>query len=320
MNKIYILHENDEWMPPFRSALIADSAPFEEWHMARRLVDFDQSPPEGVFYSRMSASAHTRGHRSSPEYTAGVLSWLEAHGRRVVNGSQALDLELSKLRQYQALQQHRIQTPRTWAARDETELTVLAEQWSGPFITKHNRGGKGLGVYLFQHSKALAAAIEDARLELPVDGIYLVQQYIQSHAPFITRCEFIDGQLVYAVRVSTENGFELCPADACQAGDAWCPTTEGELPRFHIIDSFNEPLLVKRYQAFLQANAIEVAGIEFITDGEGRHWTYDVNTNTNYNHAAEERAKVSAPRRLARFLGSLLNENTTYAESAVISN
>ena len=66
--------------------------------------------------------------------------------------------------------------------------------------------------------------------------------------------------------------------------------------------------------------SIPVAGIEFINDGEGRHWTYDVNNNTNYNHTAEERANVSAPRRLARFLGSLLNENTTYAESAVISN
>ena len=318
MNKIYILHENDEWMQPFRSALIADRVPFEEWHMARRLVDFDQSPPEGVFYSRMSASAHTRGHRSSPEYTAGVLSWLEAHGRRVVNGSQALDLELSKLRQYQALQQHRIQTPRTWAARDETELTVLAEQWSGPFITKHNRGGKGLGVYLFQHSKALAAAIEDARIELPVDGIYLVQQYIQSHAPFITRCEFIDGQLVYAVRVSTENGFELCPADSCQPGGNLCPATKDDLQRFQIIEDFAEPLLLKRYQAFLQSNAIEVAGIEFITDENGRHWTYDINTNTNYNRTAEERAKVSAPRQLARFLGSLLDDNVEHLKSAVI--
>ena len=222
------------------------------------------------------------------------------------------------MQQYAALRAAGIQTPHTIAVTGTQAMIKAARQMATPFITKHNRGGKGLGVYLFQHSKALAAAIEDARIELPVDGIYLVQQYIQSHAPFITRCEFIDGQLVYAVQVSTENGFELCPADACQAGDAWCPTTEGELPRFHIIDSFNEPLLVKRYQAFLQANAIEVAGIEFITDGEGRHWTYDVNTNTNYNHAAEERAKVSAPKRLARFLGSLLNENTTYAESAVI--
>ena len=124
--------------------------------MARILLDWEKSPPDGVFYNRMSASSHTRGHRSAPEYTAGALFWLENHKRRVVNGRQTLDLELSKLRQYQALQIHGIQTPRTWAARDETELKAFSQKITGPFITKHNRGGKGLGVHLFQHGNALA--------------------------------------------------------------------------------------------------------------------------------------------------------------------
>ena len=318
MSKVYILHENDEWLPPFRSALNAEGVPFAEWHMARILLDWEKSPPEGVFYNRMSASSHTRGHRSAPEYTAGALFWLENHDRRVVNGRQALDLELSKLRQYQALQIHGIQTPRTWAARDETELKAFSQKIPGPFITKHNRGGKGLGVHLFQHGKALADFLDAGKLESPVDGIYLVQQYIQSREPFITRCEFIDGQFVYAVRVSTENGFELCQADSCQPGNALCPTTTDDLQRFQIIKNFAEPLLLKRYQAFLQTNAIEVAGIEFITDENGRHWTYDVNTNTNYNRTAEERAKVSAPRKLAKFLGSLLDDNFYQLKSAVI--
>jgi len=320
MEKIYILHENDEWMPPFRSVLTEERVPFEEWHMARKMVDFEQPPPKGVFFNRMSASAHTRGHRCIPEYTAGTLSWLKAHGRRVVNGNQALDLELSKLRQYQALQTHGIQTPRTLVARDETELTAVASQMIGPFITKHNRGGKGLGVHLFKNSKALADIIDDQILESPVDGIYLIQQYIQSREPFITRCEFIGGELIYAVRVSTENGFELCPADNCQRGDTFYPTSENDTPRFHIINTFNEPLLIKRYQAFLQENIIEVAGIEFITDENGRHWTYDVNTNTNYNLSAEERANVSAPRQLAKFLGSLLHHCVARPESAGIGN
>ena len=82
MDKIYIIHENDDWMPPFREAFQSEGLPFEEWHMARVSLDLEDTPPEGVFYSRMSASAHTRGHRSIPEYTAGVLCWLEHHGQR----------------------------------------------------------------------------------------------------------------------------------------------------------------------------------------------------------------------------------------------
>jgi hypothetical protein len=51
-----------------------------------------------------------------------------------------------------------------------------------------------------------------------------------------------------------------------------------------------------------------VAGIEFIRDANGRTLVYDVNTNTNYNPEAEQRAGVagtdrSGPGAIAAFLG-----------------
>ena len=49
---------------------------------------------------------------------------------------------------------------------------------------------------------------------------------------------------------------------------------------------FDHPL-VARWQAFLAANDIAIAGVEFIVDDNGRPFTYDVNTNTNYNPDAE---------------------------------
>ena len=89
--------------PEERAALDARKLPFEEWHLAEGSIDLGVAPPEGVFYSRMSASSHTRGHRYAPEFTGSVLAWLEAHGRRVVNGGRALELEVSKVKQYLAL-------------------------------------------------------------------------------------------------------------------------------------------------------------------------------------------------------------------------
>src|SRR5688572_30164281 len=103
MPKIHVMHENDAWVEPLRAAFTELGLPYEEWFLSDGLVDLDQSPPEGVFYNRMSASSHTRGHRYAPELTAGVLAWLEAHGRRVVNDSRALRLEISKIAQYTAL-------------------------------------------------------------------------------------------------------------------------------------------------------------------------------------------------------------------------
>ena len=45
--------------------------------------------------------------------------------------------------------------------------------------------------------------------------------------------------------------------------------------------------MIPAWQSFLDANDIGVAGIEFIEDAQGRAFTYDVNTNTNYNPDAE---------------------------------
>src|SRR5438034_11231472 len=116
MSKIYVIHENEAWFEPLQAAFEVLRSPYEEWFLSEGTVDLTEAPPEGVFYNRMSASSHTRGHRYAPELTAGVLSWLESHGRRVVNNGRALALEISKVAQYEALRVHGIRTPRTLAA------------------------------------------------------------------------------------------------------------------------------------------------------------------------------------------------------------
>ena len=185
-------------------------------------------------------------------------------------------------------------------------------------ILKPNRGGKGLGVRLFHTAEALAAYLDSADYEPPVDGLHLLQQYVRApiigpSGPLITRAEFIGGRFLYAVEVDTSEGFELCPADACAIEDAFCPVgPEGDGPpraKFTIIDDIDPvsaPGLKRRYEAFLAANDIEIAGIEFIRDAVGTLYTYDVNTNTNYNPEAEARAGRSAMTALARFLGAEL--------------
>ncbi len=95
-------------------------------------------------------------------------------------------------------------------------IVKAARKVHGPFITKHNRAGKGLGVKLFQSVEALAEHVYGTDFEDSVDGITLIQEYIEAPEPFITRVELVGGELLYAVRVDTSLGFEFCPADACQ--------------------------------------------------------------------------------------------------------
>ncbi len=307
MAEIHVIHENGAWLEPLANAFDRQGLPWRDWFLDRGTFDLSQPPPQGVFYNRMSASSHTRGHRYAAELTGAVLSWLERHGRRVVNGSRALDLEISKARQYMALEAAGIRTPDTVLVAGKELLVEAAREHfgGGPFVLKPNRGGKGLGVWLFQTPEALADHLVGPEYVPPVDGLHLLQQYLRAPAPFITRAEFVGGRFLYAVEVDTSAGFELCPADACAVSDASCPAEANPRAKFRIINDI-DAALKRRYEAFLAANDIGVAGIEFITDIAGVAYTYDVNTNTNYNRDAETRAGRSAADELARYLGAEL--------------
>ena|SRR5689334_5002574 len=309
--KIHVIHENDAWVEPLRAAFDELRLPYAEWFLSEGVLDLESIPPEGVFYNRMSASSHTRDHRYAAELTGGVLRWLESHGRRVVNDTRALRLEISKIEQYEALKAYGIRTPRTLAAVGKKHLVEAARKMAGPFITKHNRAGKGLGVKLFQDVASLERHVASAEFEDSVDGITLIQEYIRAPEPFITRVEFVGGEFLYAVRVDTSLGFELCPADVCQVGDAFCPVGEqaapvAAAPRFRIVEDFKSPL-IEKYRRFIADHGIGIAGIEFITDTKGEVYTYDVNTNTNYNPAAEAEAGKYGMRAIAAYLGRELH-------------
>ena len=309
MSRIYVIHENDAWVEPLRAAFADLRLPYTEWFVAEGRLDLSTAPPQGVFYNRMSASSHTRGHRYAAELTGALLAWLERHERRVINNGRALQLEISKVAQYSALARYGIRVPHTIAAVGRDAIIDAAQSMPGRFITKHNRAGKGLGVRLFDDADALARYVDSDAFEDSVDGITLVQQYVEATEPFITRVEFVGGRFLYAVRVDTSLGFELCPADVCQIGDAFCPVGEAPpasaAPRFRVIDGFSHPI-VERYKRFLADNGIGIAGIEFIADRNGELFTYDVNTNTNYNGDAEREAGVSGMRAIAAYLGEEL--------------
>jgi hypothetical protein len=311
MSKIYVIHENSAWVEPLRDAFSQQGLPYEEWFLDDGTLDLAKEPPLGVFYNRMSASSHTRGHRYAPEYTAAVLAWLESHGRRVINNGRALQLEVSKVAQYAALSNFGIRTPRTIAAVGKANIIAAARKMTGSFISKHNRAGKGLGVQLFHSVETLEDYVHGSTFEPSIDGITLIQEYIRAPEPYITRVEFVGGEFLYAVRVDTSLGFELCPADACQVGDAFCPVGEtapaAAVPRFRIVQGFDNPI-IERYRRFIADNGIGISGIEFITDETGELYTYDVNTNTNYNADAEAAGGLYGMQAIARYLGRELHD------------
>ena len=213
---------------PLLAAMDSRAAPWVDWHMGDFALDTSLQPPAGVFYNRMSASSHTRGHRYAPEMTAGLLHWLEAAGAHVLNGSRAINLEVSKIAQYAALSRAGLSAPTTIACHTADQIMAAFDQFGGrPVITKHNRAGKGLGVKLFATQRRLVTIFMVRHLiHLSMGShscnLMLRRRPLSSHVS-----SSLDRKFLYAVRVDTSDGFELCPADVCalDANVAWPTAT-----------------------------------------------------------------------------------------------
>ena len=292
-----VIYENPDWIPPLRDALEREGFRVCLVHLNGGSIDPAIRPPDGVWINRVSPSSHTRGHVHTVELARQLLYWLESQGCRVVNGSSAFELEMSKLRQDLVLRRHGIRTPRTVLAVGREHLLGAAATFSGPFITKHDQGGKGLGIQLFRDATELERHIDGAGFDAGPGARTILQEYIAAPEPFITRVEIVGGRFLFAMRSSTAQGFELCPSDVCN------PTPRGHNGAAGLFSASpvtaDDPL-VRQYERLCQAEGIEIAGIEFVEDARGSRFTYDINGTTNYNQALGARLGVDGMGEVAR--------------------
>ncbi len=305
---IHIIYENPAWLPPLTEALETEGFPVNLVPIDSGLLDPAAPPPEGLWLNRISPSSHTRGHNNSVPLTRELLAWLQSHGRRVINGLNAFELEMSKLRQEIALAKHGILSPRTLLAVGTHQVLEAARRIEGPFITKHNQGGKGLGIKLYYSVDQLEYDLRDADYDWGPDGKIILQQYIEPQEDRITRVEIVGGKFLYAMHSSTEAGFELCPSDACQMPStpfSNCPAETNQEPKFSVADLTAEDPLVQNYLRLCSVEGIEVAGIEFVTDARGRRYTYDINGTTNYSSVLAKATGIEGMAEIARYLRSM---------------
>lgn len=303
LDAVHVLYENPDWLPPVMAALESEGfrpVPFE---VRGCVLDPAAEPPPGLWWNRMSPSAHTRGHGESIALMREVLGWLDAWGRRVVNGSRTFGFEVSKFQQDVVLRRHGILTPRTVLAVGREAILKAAATFTGPYLIKHNQGGKGLGIALFEEVDTLAAHLDSGLFEPDPNGQVVLQQYVRPARENITRVELVGGEFLFAMESSTAGGFELCPSDVCQAERKKpdvCPA-DGAATFSPSKLTADDPL-VRQYAALCRAEGIDLAGIEYVEDAKGDRYTYDINCNTNYNAALGRSIGVDGMRAVARYL------------------
>jgi glutathione synthase/RimK-type ligase-like ATP-grasp enzyme len=158
-----------------------------------------------------------------------------------------------------------------------------------PVVVKPNIGGSGAGIVRYDSERDLAAAVSAGTVNLGVDSVALVQEYVPMRDGHITRVEVLGGQFLYAIDVYPDAGsFNLCPADVCQTtggvelARAACPVdapkngmrVEGVTPSRTIIS---------QVERIAETVHLDVGGIEYMVDDrDGQYYFYDINALSNF--------------------------------------
>lgn len=282
---LVVLFEHPEWQKPLFSALERRGVPFAAFDLKRGCFDPDRVPEAPLYFNQASPSAYVRGNTRAVPLALSLMRSLELGGARVLNGSRAFALELSKSAQAALMRQLGIPHPRTLAFNDaDAALAEWGDRW--PALLKPEQGGSGARMYLLQSADELVRILRDRPdLWLP-DNLLMLQEYFAvDAAQGIVRMEFLDGELLYAMRVVSHGAFNLCPSETCnpETGASQCEPAETApaLP-VEFYPYQNVPAAaVETGRRLVAAGGLDVGGIEYLEAPDGRLVFYDINANSN---------------------------------------
>jgi hypothetical protein len=286
---IAIYYEHPDWFRPLFAELDARGINYVKLNAACH--SFNPGVLDANFsllFNRMSASAHVRGNSQAIFFTQSYLAYLETVGIRVINGTRAFALEISKARQLQLLNSLGLRFPKTHVVNCANEILAAALQIGFPLLVKPNIGGRGAGIVRVNSKEQLEAAIDKASLNLWIDQTALVQEFIPVRDGRITRVETLGGKFLYAIDIfTTGKDFNLCPAEICQVDRVSAsfedPTRGAPNPRLKVEACKPPPSTIDEVEKIAAFGGIDVGGVEYMVDDrDGRIVYYDINALSNF--------------------------------------
>src|SRR5438067_2584530 len=295
---IGILYEHPEWFAPLFAELDRRGIPYERILAHEHRFDpADRAVPYSLVVNRVSPSSYLRDHTSAIFYTQHYLAYLVEIGVPVVNGVRAHLLETSKARQLALLAALGIPHPRSRVVNHPDQLAPAAAELDYPLIVKPNIGGSGALMRRFDTPGELRAALDAGELAgiFGLDHTAIVQEYHPAAGNSIVRVEALDDRFLYAIRIHNDasQGFNLCPADICQAQEAQPPAAAGDFAFCPVDAPAKKPLkievadppgrVVEDVLRIFRAAHIDVGGVEYLeSERDGRLYLYDVNALSNF--------------------------------------
>lgn len=279
---LVVLFEHPEWQKPLFAALDRRGVRYATFDLKHGAFDPDRVPQARVYFNQASPSAYVRGNTRAVPLALSLMRALELGGARVLNGSRAFLLELSKSTQAALMQKLGIAHPRTLVFND---VTAALAQWDGrwPALLKPEQGGSGARMFLLHSPEELERLLRDQPgLWLP-DNLLTLQEYFEvAPAQGIVRMEFLGGELLYAMRVVSHGSFNLCPSEVCnpENGESHCDVKPASPVEFYPYPGV-PAAAVDAGKRIIEAGGLDVGGIEYLEASDGRLVFYDINANSN---------------------------------------
>ena len=283
---LVVLFEHPEWQKPLWAALERRGVRFAALDLKQAAFDPDAVPEALLYFNQASPSAYVRGNTRAVPLALSLMRSLELGGARVLNGSRAFLLELSKSAQAALLQKLEIPHPRSLVFNDpEAALAKWTGDW--PALLKPEQGGSGARMFLLHSEDEFQKLLRDQpSLWLP-DNLLLLQEYFPvDPAQGIVRMEFLGGKFLYAMRVISHGAFNLCPSEVCnpEGGEESQCAIPAEAPAAPVeFYPYAEvpALAIERGEKIMASGGLDVGGIEYLEAADGRQIFYDINANSN---------------------------------------
>ncbi len=303
---LVVLYEHPEWQKPLFSALEANGVSYRAFDLKAGSFDPADLPTAKLVFNQASPSGYVRGNDRSIPLALSIIQSYEHAGVPVLNGSKALQLELSKAAQVSLLKSLGLDYPRSIAFNNIAAVRGHWTQW--PALLKPEQGGSGARIYQVENFEEVQTILSDPVIWQP-DRLFLLQELLDYDRDFgIVRLEFLGGELLYAMRVVSHGAFNLCPSEVCNPGDGEegaCAIPTTKPPEFFAYPEV-PAAIVEAGKRIVEAGGLDVAGLEYAVTRDGRVVFYDINANSNLRPAVAKEFGFDPFQRVVEFLKSKL--------------
>jgi glutathione synthase/RimK-type ligase-like ATP-grasp enzyme len=320
---LIVIHEHPEWQKPLFEALDRRGVPYAAFDLKQAAFDNVEEPRAKLYFNQAGPSAYVRGNARAVPLALAYMRTLERRGARVLNGADVFALELSKSAQAALLHTLGVDTPRSITFNHPAALGARAGEVRWPALLKPDQGGSGARIHVVDSVDQVKAILDgDPSLWLP-DNLFLLQEYLD-HDPEagIVRLEFLDGELLYAMRVKTHGRFNLCPSPVCNPdeGAGQCAIPAHPEAAAAPVEFYPFPDVprsaVDTASRIVRAARLDVGGIEYLDTTDGRRVFYDINANSNLRPSVAAAFGFDPFERVVDFLQRELRAGVSAARTA----